>query len=359
MDNSPAAPKLGLLVADARVLLKNCPWKYFDQAVQFDPKDENKILPTNDVFLKRGVFTKGKQGVHWDVCTKAEDGEDQRVVMGGPLCMSSSLFVNKLGNFGLNMANAPTDESKAGYWFEISGQSYYEPNEPNEHVQEFYSWWKRMALWGFKTALEDTKFTIAWKDRLKDHETFEKKTPKDWTPAEWHTKCFDVAKFAPIRRDKESDQLAAGIEGKMFFEKAGQTGDKRKNVASAPIPEIAAVEEKYGVSYNDLPVYRFASNGQMLPLSAKEKWDGSLFKRSTVYWPFFTTQFSDNGSGVVNLKLRLNKLVVVGQALCPLPESFGPRPISFQVDTEDPAYKDFIRKQAEEEARKAFAESAE
>lgn len=349
--------RLGLLVADARILLKEVTqqpgWQFFDQVVQFDPKDENKIVPINDVFLKKDVYKSGTFGVHWDICRKNSDGEDERVVIGGPLCMSSSLFVNKFGNFGIDMSYAPDTEAKASYWFEMNGQSYYEADCPNEHLVEFCEWWKRVALWGFKTAMDDAKFTISWKDTLKQFEKFEGKTVEQWTPADWRQKCDEVARFAPINVNKNGEK-APGLEAKAFFEKNEKTGEKRKVSVRSPIPEIAAVEEKYGVSYNNIPVYRYDPKIGLVALTDQEKWEGKFLRRDTVYWPFFTATLADNARGLVNLKLRLNKLVVVGRAKCPLPEFSGPRTIRFKADESDPKVQEFIRKQAEAEAMEAF-----
>lgn len=349
-------PGLGLLAADARILLKqNAPFRFFNEAVRFDDRDENKIEPTNDVFLKKSIFAKGSKAAHWDVCIKNADGEDEQLLMGGPLCLSSSLFVNQLGNFGKQKDNGPKTEAEAGFWFAINAKSYFS-DEENDHVLEFYEWHKRMQLWGFKTTLSDSKFVISWKDRIKDAEKFEGKTPKDWTPADWRTKCDDVAKFAIIKPNKEG-VLTVGMEAKVFYEPKAQVGDKRKTIVKHSIPEIAAVEEKYGVRYNQLRIYRFDLKAGLIPLTDQEIWDGKWLRGGTVYWPIFNCDFSDNGKQEVRLKFRLKMLVLMGTGTEPLPDYNGTRPIHFQVNTEDPAVREFLRKQAEAEAMKAFEES--
>lgn len=348
-------PGLGLLVADARILLKNSPYKFFDQCVQFDAKDENKIEPINDVFLNKSMFAKGSKAAHWDVCTRDAEGKPEQVLMGGPLCLSSSLFVNQLGNFGKQKDNGPKDETGAGYWFAINDKSYFSEEE-NEHVLAFYDWHKRMQLWGFKTALNDPKFAISWKERIKDMEKFEGKTWKDWTPADWRTKCDEVAKFAIIKPNKEGVPTV-GMENKVFYEQTVQVGDKRKVTVKHSIPEIAAIETKYGVRYNQLRIYRFDDKAGLIPLTDQEIWDGKWLRGSTVYWPFFTCDFSDNGKQEVRLKFRLKMLVLMGTALAPLPDYGGARPVAFKVDTEDPAVIEFRRKQAEMEAIRAFEQS--
>lgn len=354
---SPAKAALGLMVADVRFLLKDSTTPFFDQAVQFD-ENEKQIEPTNrdQVFLKKDSFAAGSKAAHWDVMTKNAKGEDVRLVMGGPLCMSGSALINRFGNYGIPMQHTPVNESDASFWFEVADQSYYEEGQ-NEHVLEFYSWWKRMRLWGFKTALEDSKFTIPWKTTLEKYQ----KPCKQWTMAEWISNAeAEEVKFAPFTRGSNGEATVR-MESKIFFESKAQTGEKRKITARAVIPEIAAIEEKYSVSYNNLPIFRYPrelpkTKGEVVPmieLSDKEKWSGAYFGPHVVYWPHFTAQFSDNGKGVVNLKVRLNRLVVMGRAKNPLPATFGQR-VHAKVDTESEAYKDFVRKQAEAEAQEAF-----